>query len=257
MMIRSINPRNQNGFTILELMIATVVLSVILLIATMTIMGMGKLYYKGLNATHANDTARNVIADISQHIEFSAQAPVLVRSPKDPSCPVFPVGSSTSLWCLQVGSSTVYAYCIDSTRYSFVVNTPYTDGINHVLWEDTMNPGVTTCQPVDVLTASTPSDSATLSGSGKELLLPGMRLTGFEIAKNPSTYAYDITVDVAYGDNDLLTLPPATAPSPNAHPTVQFATYAPAPVNIHCKSIVGDQFCATADLSTSVMRRLE
>lgn len=251
----------QNGFTILELMVATVVLSVVLLIATMTILGVGKLYYKGQNATRTNDTARNIMADISQHIEFSSQPPLLVASPAitTPSaCPIFPAGSSTSLWCTGSGTSQVYAYCIDTTRYSFVIGQQLKDSANHVLWEDTLSPAAaTSCTPVNV-SVPTPSDTVGggIAGTGKELLLSGMRLTGFEVAKNLSTGAYDITVDVAYGDDDLLTAA-ATPPGTDAHPAIKFAQYTPTPTNIHCLSTVGDQFCATANLSTSVMRRLE
>lgn len=253
-------------------MVATVVLSVVLLIATMTILGVGKLYYKGQNATHTNDTARNILEDVSQHVEFSALSPNLVASPPITSpvvCPLFPAGSTaTSLWCDSTGGIKVYAYCIDTTRYSFVIGRQFEDGANptpnHVLWEDTIPSASTAdCLPLNVLSLDANGIPKRFNGSqpagtdGKELLLSGMRLTGFEITQNTSTGAYDITVDVAYGDDDLLSAEDMHRPSPDPHPTIQFTQYTPTVENVHCKSTVGDQFCATANLTTSVMRRLE
>lgn len=240
---------SQSGFTILELMVATVVLSVVLLISTMAIMGVNRLYYKGQNAIHTNDTARNILQDVSKQIEFGAQTPNLAASPAISPCPAAP-NPALSLWCSSTAQGKVYAYCIDTTRYSFALNTQYIDGTNHVLWEDTIAPSdVTNCRPLNVfsLSAGVPqtTSGAVAGTNGKELLLPNMRLTGFEIQQNTATGAYNVTVDVVYGSDDLLTaIPPADA----NHPTIDLR---------ECKSTIGDQFCAVSELQTSAMRRLE
>ena len=41
--------KDKSGFTILELMIAISILSIILLLSTYVLMGVGKLYSKGVN----------------------------------------------------------------------------------------------------------------------------------------------------------------------------------------------------------------
>lgn len=258
---------SQNGFTILELMVATVVLSVVLLIATMTILGVGKLYYKGQNATHTNDTARNILEDVSQHIEFSALSPNLFASPAITGCPTYqlPSGPTVSFWCNSVGSVKVYAYCTDTTRYSFVVGEQFKDGTNHVLWEDTVPSADTAnCLPLNVLSLDANgipkkfSNNQPTGSNGKELLLSGMRLTGFKITQNPSTGAYDITMGVAYGDDDLLTA--RVVPTPDPSPTIAKHSCSGVPgycEGLLCRSAIGDQYCATAELTTSVMRRLE
>lgn len=240
---------NQQGFTILELMIATVVLSVILLIATLTIFGVGKLYYKGQTTAQTQDTARNVIEQISRQLQFSGDKPNLLNTAPGNSC-------ALSMWCASWaapgGSATVYAYCIGSTRYSFVLNReeiPLTDSLTatatnatptyHALWQDTMLPGTATCNPVNVLT-KTPADAVTVAGTGKGLLLPNMRLVGFGLTQNPSTSVYDITLNVNYGDDDLL------ASAQGSFPT-QYR---------YCNTTVGDQFCAVSNIHTSAVRRL-
>ncbi|HVS58314.1 MAG TPA: prepilin-type N-terminal cleavage/methylation domain-containing protein [Candidatus Saccharimonadales bacterium] len=243
-------PQNQSGFTIVELMIATVVLSVALLIATMTIMGVGRLYYKGQNAARTNDTARNAIEEISRQIQFSPDSPNLYAAPKISGCPNAPGETTQSFWCYETGSGKVYGYCIGNTRYSFALGTQFIDGINHGLWEDTMaGADVTNCKPLDVLHVQGDGTPKTPTGAvggtdGKELLLPHMRVMGLEITQNTTTGAYEVTLDVAYGDDDLLNAPTVDTNHPALLPQT-------------CKTTVGDQFCATANLTTSVTRRLE
>ena len=63
--------RNQSGFTIVELMIATMVFSVILLVVTYGVLHFTNDYYKGINSSTTQNTARNVIDSVAQAIQFS------------------------------------------------------------------------------------------------------------------------------------------------------------------------------------------
>lgn len=242
----------QAGFTIMELMIATVVLSVVLLLATMSIMGVGRLYYKGQTTTRTQDTARNVMAEISRKLEFSGDKPNLVAPNALPGC-------TASMWCVPAGGVSIYAYCIGTTRYSFVLDKELGDTAPHVLWEDTIQGGTSNCLPLNVLQANpsgtsmcanvltTPPSTYTnecalpsVGGSGKELLLSHMRLMGFQIQENATTHSYGLGVNVTYGDDDLL----------------QASTGTPPLMHRLCKTTQGDQFCATSEVSTSITRRL-
>ncbi len=61
-----------NGFTIIELLIATVVFSVVLLILTTAIIQFSRIYYKGNVASKTQETARSVMNSVSQDIQFGA-----------------------------------------------------------------------------------------------------------------------------------------------------------------------------------------
>lgn len=62
---------NTPGFTIIELLIATVVFSVVLLIVTTGIVQFGRIYYKGVIQSRTQERARAIIEDIAQNAEFS------------------------------------------------------------------------------------------------------------------------------------------------------------------------------------------
>ncbi len=200
--------QQQTGFTILELLIATTVLSVILLMSTVMMVNIGRLYYKGINQARIQDNTRSITEEISQRLQLTSDQPPLSDS----------------------SGGSVHAYCMGATRYTYILNTqigPDPSQSPQVLWRDTTVPG--TC-PVADLTAVT---------QGVELIAPKSRLTAFSIACATPTSPCTITVGVAYGDGpngDLLNL--------NG-------------VNTTCRDTVGNQFCAAANLKTTVVRRLE
>lgn len=229
----SIKSSNHDGFTIVELLIATAVLSIILLISTVLISNIGNLYYKGVNEARTQDDTRAIVDEVTQHLELSQQAPTT-------SAPTTP------------GYGTVAAYCTDNTRYTYVtgpkIGNPYPLGSSgrpflHILWRDKF-PSGNACLPAD-LTSPTPSNHHG-GTDGVELIGPNSRLTSFCIAglsatpANPCTSAggspYTISVGVAFGDDDLLNLNGLAST---------------------CKGNVGDRFCATASLTTTAAQRVQ
>src|SRR6478609_5585690 len=60
----------QAGFTIIELLIATTVFSVVLLVFLTAFIRISQLFYKGVNMSHTQETARTVLQDISDDIQF-------------------------------------------------------------------------------------------------------------------------------------------------------------------------------------------
>lgn len=63
--------RNQKGFTIIELLIATAVFSLVLVIFLSSFIKIGDLFYKGVNMSNTQEAARNVLDNISNDIKFS------------------------------------------------------------------------------------------------------------------------------------------------------------------------------------------
>ena len=233
----------QRGFTIIELMIATAVLSTILVTVSIIMISIGNLYYKGVNQARVQDDTRTIVDDVSQHLELSGLPPK----------PAAPDVNGTQ------------AYCVGTTRYTYIIgvqvgtpppNSPGgTPPFNHVLWRDTIQSSATCL--VARLTAVDPSAGSDAGGAnakdGNELIAPNSRLINFSI--NPMASPYSLQVGVAYGDDDLLCSAsvPGSCATPTTMPTLNNFTNG----SLLCKGIVkGDQFCSTSSLSTTVVQRL-
>ena len=82
-MIRKRTPDKQAGFTIVELMIATAILSTILLLVTTMMINIGNLYYKGVNQARVQDGVRTLADDVGELVvsllDVLAKIPVLVH----------------------------------------------------------------------------------------------------------------------------------------------------------------------------------
>lgn len=189
-MARRFPLKKQHGFTIVELMIATMVFSVILLVVTMGILQITRVYFKGVTESNTQNTARSVIDTISQAIQFSG-GPVTTTS-----------GSGTP--------SSPKAFCVGDTRFTYDTGWQLEDSspdntkhqAYHALAMDTFaNCNQSTPQPLDQP-----------SISGRELLSPHMRLANVSVT-NVGSNLYKVTVRVIYGDDDLLDNP--TAPDAN------------------------------------------
>src|SRR5665213_3568651 len=99
--------KSETGFTIVELMIAMTVLSVLLLLASVTLIQIGRLYSKGSNEAETQNTARNIINQVASEIQFGGSAPL-------PSSP------------------TAGAYCVGSQRYTYQLGQQLAGSVQHV-----------------------------------------------------------------------------------------------------------------------------
>lgn len=63
------------GFTIIELMIATIVFSLVLLVCLASFMQISRLFYKGVNMSRTQEVARTVLENISDDLRFARTAP--------------------------------------------------------------------------------------------------------------------------------------------------------------------------------------
>ena len=199
------------GFTIVELMIATSVFAVVLILATVALLQVGRAYYKGTTSSQTQDAARTVLESISQGIQFSASGGSTVAVTPAPT----------------PAPGVISNFCINGKQYTYVLDRQLTDGSasasqsNNVLVISD-NPTCSTSPPAGL--ASFPA--------GTEQLTPGMRLTKMTITQ-PVQGIFTITVRVVFGDNDLLNA---------AHDT--------------CNGGAGSQYCAAAELTTTVQKRL-
>ena len=177
--------RFNEGFTIAELMIATSVFSVVLLVGAAAFVTLGRSYYKGVTVTQTEEVAKQILNNVTSSIRLSTT--------------VSPLNQATG------GRS---YYCVGGHRYSFIlfqeVNTSNHDNASRFgLLADEPN-GDGCGNPFDVPT--TPLVNPT------ELLGNNMRLLAFSITPLSTGSAYSVDVTVAFGDDSVLSNPR----SPNA-----------------------------------------
>lgn len=194
---------DKRGFTIIELLIATVVFSLILLVITGAIVQFNKIYYKGIIISRTQERARAITQDIAQNLQFSRD---------------YTPGASY--------------FCAGTRRFSYTLGKQLgvsgPNGSPHVLVADTTSGG---CSGGFNVAAP-----GALPAGATELLGENMQLVALNIT-SPSPDVYRISVRVVYGaDGDFQGGNPA-----NGCRTLNF----------------GGQFCAVAELTTTVSRRLK
>lgn len=213
-----------SGFTIVELMIATMVFAVVLLLVTAGILQVARVFYKGLTEANTQSAARSIIDDISHAIQFS--------------------GGDVDQTATSPVAGNDYAFCINNNQISYkpgyqVKNNP---SAPDQTWHAIVSRTVSGCSG---LGAQTLGNQTLLSGS-RDLLGQNMRLSNLEVTSLGDN-KYRVTVRVAYGDSDLLYSP--SAPSDPAGATRPDAT---------CRPVrAGTQFCAISELSTLVVKRVQ
>lgn len=247
---------NQQGFTVLELMIATTVVSVVLLMVSVMMINIGNLYYKGITQSKVQDNIRSITDDVAQRISLS---------------------SATPKW-LNSADGSLHAVCIGDTRYTYILGmqinkNPSSSQTRHALWRDTIAAG--SCPTPDdqnlvlmpenninsdaLIGGSAPASGQIYQGTnGSELLSPNARLSNFEVrGLGPlNTAPYQIVVNIAYGDDDLLCGPSIAANTCDDDDEV----VTPAEIatgKLNCKGKTGNSYCATANLTTVAVPRLQ
>ncbi len=215
---------NTHGFTIIEQLVASTVLSIILLVINAGFMHILRLYYKTVNQVRIQETVRSVADGMGDAIRYNNNNMTLTSFP----APLTPDIAATN-------PNDTGFMCIGSTRYTFAIDRQLvTEAPNtankqkkHVLWIDQPP----TCVASADLTADTPT------ADGHELMRENMRLTRFEITSiNVDTFR--INLGIAFGEDDLLKVDGSTkACKPNVETS-------------------GTAFCAVSNLSVVVNTRL-
>jgi prepilin-type N-terminal cleavage/methylation domain-containing protein len=224
-------PDKQKGYTIIELMIAATVFSIVLLGASSALIQIGRMYYKGVISSRTQNATRTVIDEISRGIQFEGNQ--VLKGDSDFRLPAGPDSIPKGV------------FCIGDKRYTFLLNSQIEPDASqrtgystdhrtaHALWrEEISNPTPALCSR-----ASAPSLGTVDPDLGEEMLGEGMRLADFNLTTNGDGL-WNITLIVVYGDDAVL---------------IDLADPAKG-----CRGIVtGSQWCAVSKLSTSVYKRIE
>lgn len=227
--------RRSAGFTLLELMVASGVFAVAMLVVAVAVIRTTDMYYKGVTSSKTQAAARAVMDQISQSIELSRQV-----SPR-------------------LTSGAINGYCVDDTAFAFTVGQQVTDtgpsvakhqGYHGLLVATGTNctaaiPAALTTYLASPGTSGTPPvGSPGVPNGARELLGSHMRLSALDITRSTGSI-FTIHVRVIYGDDTVL----AQLPVPGLGSTSWSGEL--------CSGSSGTQFCAVSDLTTTVEQRLE
>lgn len=105
-----IKKHNSKGFTLIELMIATLIFSLVLVVILSAFVQISRLFYKGVNLTRTQEDSRQIVQDISDDIKFAQNISTnLAASYNTPGPGYFCIGLHRYKYRLgyQLGSSAV------------------------------------------------------------------------------------------------------------------------------------------------------
>jgi type II secretory pathway pseudopilin PulG len=225
----------QAGFTIIELMIATLVFSFILIVITVGVMAFTNSYYKGVNSSTTQTATQGIIDDITQAIQFGGAGTVGLGS--------LPSAGTDGVFC---AGSKLFIFS-SGVEYNPSAPGAPSDG-NWGLYMMN-NPNTASCTK-----PGAPS-------GGSELLGSHMRLADFSLVQqdvSSPTSPWKVNIRVAYGDADLL-----CSTSLNGNPGGCNPGSANFPANknfidgqMQCRNQTGSQFCSVAVISAVAQQRL-
>lgn len=220
---------SEKGFTIVELMIATMVFSAIMIIASATIVRFTSMFQRGLTETTTQNAARAIIDDVSSQLQTT----------------------SLNGFSLVQATNSTQGYCIQQVRYNYRLGQPIgTNGVpGGLVKQDQGLPEG--CGPAADIASARPAD-------GQELLGQNMRLAKFSVNENADMSLFAVEVTVAYGDDDLLCSRFVTGSCQEGAAQLNPTQLSDPEVlsGLQCRGSAGSQYCAVTSLSTTVKRRL-
>ncbi|PJE65670.1 hypothetical protein COU91_00390 [Candidatus Saccharibacteria bacterium CG10_big_fil_rev_8_21_14_0_10_47_8] len=222
-------PKPSTGFTIVELMIATVVFAIILLMTLGGFVQIGRTFYKGVTISRTENTVRTIADSLSSDIRSSqvAAGTITLESPTT---------SGVSYFCIR---NHVYYFKPGVIFDTDPINSP--DESDYGLKKGDIN---SSCND--------PSVPANKPDNIQQLLGEKMRVSKLQITcgADINDRLCDISIHIAYGDNELLDSAKVRAVKSNPTPGELSKGD-----DVLCKgATAGTQFCATADINTSVLR---
>ena len=214
--------RNNKGFTIIELMIASTAFAVLLIVVTAVLMKLSNIYYKGIVSSNTQNVARNIMYYVDKSFQFSTN-------------------SSTAFSSNQgvYGGNKIGWLCVGNQVYIYGEGQEYNS--SNQLWPNNVG--------LIYVDSSCPSNTSNLwwwvyAPNSQELLKNNMRISWFNISQiNSSGGLYNVSLEVSYGS------------SYNLYDIVDSKNnsgYDSNGPNIRCITQIGDQYCATAALNTNV-----
>jgi prepilin-type N-terminal cleavage/methylation domain-containing protein len=210
---------SDKGFTVIEVLIASLVFTTLLLLSMEGITRIAKVYVKNSSITKANEFSKSFIGDIAQQIKYGVE-------------PKFTSGNPSFL-------------CVSDSGYKIELNKTQEEDLGPI----PINPIVKIQDPGCTLYANA-SNYTGASYNPVNISPVNIRILSFNIIKNTvgTTPVWTIDMRVALGAKDLLrdSANKILADDPTAN-------YSEAV----CRGgIAGSEFCSVISISTSITRRM-
>ncbi len=186
---KTINRERSEGFTIAELLIATTIFSMILLVILASFMQVGRMFYKGISVNNTNDATRNLVDVVAANVRQGSD-------PKD-------IKTDTAN-----GPNGPQYFCVGSHRYT--ARTGVKVGADQIA-----SPNATTIV-AGVIEDNIPACAAPSAVSGanaRQLLGPDMQLNSINFNCNNSGNCTIQAHVVFYGADDSVLTPSANDPT--------------------------------------------
>lgn len=218
---------NSKGFTIIELLIASVAFSFIIILITVLVIQVSKVYYKGIIISNTQNAARNIVLDVEKSIQFSSH-----------------LNSNFSSFSYRLGNSSSWInwYCVGDQLFAYQTLNEFSTSQTLLDSNGNYNIGF-----VYNLTSTCPSNLNGLdqyingsnnidhNNSFQELLGNGMSVRYFKIIPPLNNQnIWQIIISVGYGNVNLSIKNPQN------------------PSQYNCITQIGDQYCATTNLTAEV-----
>jgi prepilin-type N-terminal cleavage/methylation domain-containing protein len=227
-----------SGFTIIELMIATLVFSIILLVIIGAFLQIGHIFFKGVSLANTQESSRSLIGDITDDLRFA----------RNPQC-IDDKESTDSQSVANTPQCTVDAntrfFCVGTHRYVYTLAKNMPAGSQKMTNDDISQNSYTNYKGVveTTIPAGCPHPGTTSEKNRKQLLGPDMQLNALSM-KCAANFCTIHTHIIFYGADDGV-FESASAPSD--------ALRAP---DAQCTGdLRSTQFCAVSDMTTSVNMR--
>lgn len=231
--------KSEKGFTIIELMISTIIFSLVLLAASAAIVEVGKKYYRGLTNARTQSVARSIAEEIGQSIQYTSQA---IKVPNYPG----PTGPATTYGPqVAIGDPDTFYFCVGSKRYTFAIDRMLKSDADpvsekekkHVMWVDEPTAGCAYASTEELADLNEDNPSGSSAINGRELLNENMRIYNLAI-ESKANGLWSVVIRIASGDDDLL---------------VQNSSG-----EMVCEgSSFGTEFCSVSEISLNVSKRIQ
>jgi len=217
--------KNSQGFTIIELMIATAVFSLALLILAVALISINHQYFKGISEGNAQTASSNILSDVTSAVQFSNGN--FIPAPSTSSKPGY--------------------YCIGNTEFYYTlysIDKPGPVQTNPFLEINKCLQGA----PTQI------NCKKTCSG----LLGDNMQLLGFSISQPYSNVKlFEIKINIGFASNDKLfcSLVGSNSNCQHFKNSTQLANNIESHKQVFCVPNDPVEFCSIQNLSTYVSSR--
>ena len=96
-----LRPKNNKGFTIIELLIASGVFSFFLLILLFSFIQISRMFYKGVNMSNTQEATRTIVSSLTDDIRFAQSNPSTIQS--------------------SAANANIKYFCVADHRYRFIL----------------------------------------------------------------------------------------------------------------------------------------